>query len=137
MVSVPQVSRHRLRTRSQPTLWAVAFISFFIGSAASAVVIWQLQGLYRATVAPLVAVEGTVRAQYSPKDDDGYTPPPNGYYIEGSGIGRVYLTQKPLDAYIGQTIVARGSISGICGPKSIPCYPRLHVREISLPEKPQ
>jgi hypothetical protein len=136
MVSVPQVSVRRVRSRSQPTLWSVAFISFFIGSAASALAIWQLQGLYRATIAPLVTVEGTLRAQYSPKKDDGYTPPPNGYYIESSSVGRVYLTHKPLDAYIDKPIVAQGSMSGICGPKSIPCYPQLHVREISLPEIP-
>ncbi len=123
------------RQHSQPALWAIAFISFILGSAATTLVIWQLHELYQATVAPPVKVEGTVRAQYSYQDGDGLTPPPTGYFVEAAGLDRVYLTGKiPLDRFVGQPIVAKGSVSGICGPKSLPCYALLDVREIGAPE---
>lgn len=121
--------------RSQPTLWAVATISFLVGSAATALVIWQLNRLYQATIAPLVSVEGKVQAKYSNQSGDGPTPAPIGYFIESSGTGRVYLTNQPLNAYVGKTVEARGSVTGICGPKSIPCYPIVKVREVSIVEE--
>ena len=122
------------RQHSQPALWAIAFVSFLLGSAATTLVIWQLHKLYKATVAPLVEVEGTVRAQYSYQDGDGLTPPPTGYFVEAPGVDRVYLTGKPLEPFVGRSVVARGSVSGICGPKSLPCYTLLEVREIGAPE---
>lgn len=122
------------KVRSQPTLWAVASIFFIIGSAASVATIWQLNKLYRATIAPPIAVEGVVKAQYSYDDATDHTPPPSGYYIEGTSIGRVYLSGQPLQSYVGESVVATGSVSGICGPKSIPCYPLLDLREVKYPE---
>ncbi len=125
----PRRSRRR-RERSQPTLWAVASISFILGAAAGTFTIWQLNKLYKATIAPPVSVEGTLKAQYS-YDENALHPSPNGYYIEGISVGRTYLTGQPLQSYVGQSITASGSVEGICGPKSIPCYPILTVREIS------
>ena len=123
------------RQHSQPALWAIATIFFLLGSAAATLVIWQLHELYQATVAPLVEVEGTVRAQYSYQDGDGLTPPPTGYFVEAAGVDRVYLTGKtPMEQFVGQPVVARGSVSGVCGPKSLPCYTLLDVREIGAPE---
>jgi len=127
----PQRTRRR-RERSQPTLWAIATISFILGAAASTFTIWQLHKLYRATIAPPVSVEGTLRAQYS-YEDSAIRPSPNGYYIEASSVGRIYLTGKPLQSYVGQSIIATGSVEGICGPKSIPCYPIVELREVSYP----
>ncbi|CAN5591326.1 hypothetical protein BH23CYA1_BH23CYA1_05200 [soil metagenome] len=129
MAASAKVSRQP-REHSQLTLWSVAVISFLLGSAATALVIWQLHKLYQATIAPLVEVEGVVKAQYGYQASDSPTPPPSGYYIEASGIGRVYLTDKPLDPFVGQSVSAAGSVSGTCGPKSIPCFPLLTVREI-------
>ncbi|MEM9948330.1 MAG: hypothetical protein AAF810_20035, partial [Cyanobacteria bacterium P01_D01_bin.36] len=77
------------KERSQPTLWAIAIVFFVMGSAASVATIWQLHKLYRATVAPPIAVEGVVQAQYDYEKVEGLTPPPSGYYIEGTSIGRV------------------------------------------------
>ena len=125
----PRRSRRR-RERSQPTLWAIASISFILGAAASTFTIWQLNKLYKATIAPPVSVEGTLKAQYS-YDESALRPSPNGYYIEGTSVGRVYLTGQPLQSYVGQGVSASGSVEGLCGPKSIPCYPILTVREIS------
>jgi len=125
---------HKRKVRSQPTLWAVASIFFIMGSAASIATIWQLNKLYRATVAPPIAVEGVVKAQYAYEEENGLTPPPNGYYIEGTSIGRVYLSGQPLQSYVGESVVATGSVSGICGPKSIPCYPLIELREVKYPE---
>ncbi len=122
---------------SQPTLWAVATISFLVGSAVTALVIWQLNRLYQATIAPLVSVEGKVQAKYGNQSGDGPTPAPTGYFIESSGIGRVYLTGQPLNAYVGKAVKAQGSVAGICGPKSIPCYPILEVREVSIADDPE
>lgn len=125
---------HARKERSQPTLWAVATLFFVMGSAATTFTIWQLHKLYRATIAPPISVEGVVQAQYSYDQVDALTPPPGGYYVESQGMGRVYLTGQPLQEYVGQSVVATGSVSGICGPKSIPCYPLLELREVKYPE---
>ncbi|MEL6552393.1 MAG: hypothetical protein AAFQ63_02855 [Cyanobacteria bacterium J06621_11] len=132
--SQPVVQPREKKERSQPTLWAVATLFFIAGSAASTFTIWQLHKLYRATVAPPIAVEGVVQAQYDYDKVDSLTPPPSGYYIESQGMGRVYLKGQPLQSYVGESVVANGSISGICGPKSIPCYPLLELREVKYPE---
>ncbi|MGB7487016.1 MAG: hypothetical protein WA783_04390 [Phormidesmis sp.] len=124
----------RRRERSQPTLWAVASLFFVMGAAASALTIWQLHKLYRATIAPPVSVEGEVKAQYDYDIGSDMTPPPTGYYVESAGVGRVYLQGQPLQPYVGKSVIATGSVSGVCGPKSIPCYPLLDVREVSYPE---
>ncbi len=125
-----QPRRSRRRERSQPTLWAVASIFFILGAAASTFTIWQLSKLYKATIAPPVSVEGTLKAQYS-YDESALRPSPNGYYIEGTSVGRVYLTGEPLQSYVGQGVSVTGSVDGLCGPKSIPCYPVLTIREIT------
>ncbi|MFK8186004.1 MAG: hypothetical protein AB8B99_21725 [Phormidesmis sp.] len=123
------------KTHSQPTLWAVATLFFLLGSAASVLTIWQLHKLYRATVAPVIEVTGTVQAKYSYQEDENeLRPAPSGYFIESQGTGRVYLTGKPLNSYVGQRVQANGSIAGICGPKSLPCYPLVEVREINFTE---
>lgn len=123
------------RQHSQPALWFVAFVSFILGSAAATLTIWQLHELYQATVAPVVNVEGTLRAQYSYQDTESLTPPPGGYYVESPGVERVYLKgNQPLDPLVGKPVVANGSVSGICGPKSLPCYTLLSVREIDIAE---
>ena len=134
---VPQTVTSRRRSSrvakeySQPTLWSVATVSFAIGAAISALTVWQLHRLYMATVAPVVTVEGTVQAKYNYQEDNELSPDPNGYYVTSPGIGRVYLTGQPLDSYVGQTVEAMGSVSGVCGPKSVPCYPIVSVRTIS------
>ncbi|NJM97475.1 MAG: hypothetical protein HC800_10155 [Phormidesmis sp. RL_2_1] len=119
------------KERSQITLWSVATIFFLLGTAAASLSIWQLHKLYRATIAPVVTVEGTLQAKYDYQTDDELQPAPNGYFIESAGIGRVYLSGKPLQSYVGQPIQARGGVSGICGPKSIPCFPLVELREVS------
>lgn len=131
--SAPSLRTKERRTHSQPALWAIASIFFLLGSATTGLAIWQLHKLYRATVAPVVEVEGTVQAKYSYQDDvDELRPAPSGYFIESPGVGRIYLTGQPLNDYVGQRIQANGSVSGICGPKSIPCYPLVEVRELRL-----
>ena len=122
--------KSRRRERSQPTLWAIAGVFFVLGAAATALTTWQLHKLYVATVAPPVNVEGVLRAQYEYETVEGLNPPPSGYYIAGTGVDRFYLTGVPLQGYVGKAVVASGSVSGICGPKSIPCYPILQVREV-------
>ena len=121
------------KTHSQPALWAVASVFFLFGSAATGFTIWQLHNLYRATVAPVITVEGKVQAKYGYQEDaDELTPAPSGYFVETPGVGRVYLTGKPLNDYVGQQVEANGSAAGICGPKSIPCYPLVEVRDIQF-----
>ncbi|MEM6452564.1 MAG: hypothetical protein AAF703_19890 [Cyanobacteria bacterium P01_D01_bin.105] len=123
------------KTHSQPTLWAIAAVFFLLGAAASTLTIWQLHKLYRATIAPVIDVEGTVQAKYGYQEDaDKLRPSPSGYFIDSPGVGRVYLTGQPLNNYVGQRITANGSVSGICGPKSIPCYPLVEVRDINFAE---
>jgi len=129
----PQKKRRVKKERSQPMLWSIATVFFLLGAAASTLTIWQLHKLYRATVAPVITVEGTVQAKYSYKDSTELSPAPNGYFIESAGVGRVYLTGQPLDSYVGQTVKAEGSVAGICGPKTIPCYPLIEVREVGIP----
>ncbi len=124
--------RSREREHSQITLWSVAILFFLLGVASSSLVIWQLHKLYRATIAPIVTVEGTLQAKYGYQAGDNAQPAPNGYFVESSGMGRVYLTGQPLNAYMGQPIRAQGGIAGICGPKSIPCFPLIEVREVGL-----
>lgn len=133
--SVPKRTTVRPRQieHSQPTLWGVALLFFLLGSAVSTLIVWQLHRLYRATVAPVVVVEGTVQVKYSYKESDELAPAPSGYFIESSGIERIYLTGKPLNSYVGQKISVQGSVSGICGPKSVPCFPLIEVREIVIP----
>ena len=82
----PRRSRRR-KERSQPTLWAIALISFGLGAAASTFTLWQFNKLYKATIAPPVSVEGTLKAQYR-YDEKALHPAPNGYYIEGTSVGR-------------------------------------------------
>ncbi len=134
MAASARVSRQP-REHSQLTLWSVATISFILGSAATTLIIWQLHRLYRATIAPLITVEGTVQARYGHQPGDGPTPAPTGYFIESAETGRVYLTGKPLNSYVGQPVKAQGSISGTCGPKSIPCYPLIEIREVDVVAK--
>lgn len=129
-VSTGRVRRVR-KERSQPTLWAIATLFFVMGVAASTATIWQLYKLYRATVAPPIEVEGVLKAQYDYDKVDALNPPPSGYYIEGTSIGRVYLSGQPLQSYVGDTVVATGTVSGICGPKSIPCYPMVELRDVA------
>lgn len=133
MSGQPQKKLRVKKERSQPTLWSIAAVFFLFGAAASTLTIWQLHKLYRATVAPVIAVEGTVQAKYSYQDSNELSPAPNGYFIESAGLNRVYLTGQPLDSYVGQTVKAQGSVTGICGPKSIPCYPLIEVREVGIP----
>lgn len=136
---VPQtVTSHHRRSRvakehSQPTLWSVATVSFALGAALGALTLWQLHRLYMATVAPVVTVEGTVQAKYNYQEDNELSPDPNGYYVISPSVGRIYLTGQPLDGYVGQPVEAMGSVSGICGPKSVPCYPIVNVRTIGNP----
>lgn len=130
-------SQERGREHSQLTLWSVATLFFLLGAAASSLVIWQLHKLYRATIAPLVTVEGTLQAKYGYQAGDKAQPAPDGYFVESSGMGRVYLTGQPLNAYVGQSIQAQGSVVGICGPKSIPCFPLVEVREVGLAAEAQ
>ena len=85
-----------------------------------------------ATIAPVVTVEGTVQAKYSYQENDELRPAPNGYFIESPGIGRVYLTGQPLNSSVGKPIEVQGSVSAICGPKSIPCFPQVNVRDINF-----
>lgn len=125
--------RRQAKEHSQPTLWSVATISFALGAAVSTLAIWQLRKLYVATVAPVVTVEGTVQAKYSYQTEDELSPDPSGYYINSPGVGRIYLTGKALDGYVGKPVEALGSVSGTCGPKSVPCYPVIEVREINIP----
>ncbi len=134
--SVPHriTARPARRQHSQPALWTVAFAFFILGGAVSTLTIWQLHRLYRATVAPVVTVEGIVQAKYSYQEGNEATPAPDGYFVESPGVGRVYLSGKPFGSYVGEQITAQGSVTGICGPKSVPCYPLVEVREISAAE---
>ena len=121
------------KTHSQPALWAIATVSFLLGSAATGLSIWQLHRLYRATVAPIVDVEGKVQAKYGYQEDaDELRPAPSGYFVESPGVGRVYLTGRPLNDYVGQSVQATGSVSSVCGPKSLPCYPLVEVRDVQF-----
>ena len=131
-ISTGRVEKVR-KERSQPTLWAVATLFFVMGAAAATATIWQLHKLYIATVAPPISVEGVVKAQYAYDKVDALNPPPVGYYIEGTSIGRVYLSGQPLQSHVGEAVVATGTVSGICGEKSIPCYPKLELRELGYP----
>lgn len=132
MVSPSVSRRHRkaVKAHSQPTLWSVATVSFALGAAASTLTIWQLNQLYTATVAPVITVKGTLQAKYDYKTGDELSPDPTGYFVDSPGIGRVYLTDKPLNSYVGEPVEAFGSVSGTCGPKSVPCYPIVQVREV-------
>lgn len=125
-------SSRRVKERSQITLWSVATLFFGLGAAVATLSVWQLHRLYRATIAPVVTVEGTLRAKYSYQDGNELSPAPSGYYVESEGLGRVYLTGKPLDGFVGQSVKALGGVSGVCGPKSVPCYPLIDVREIGI-----
>ena len=127
----PQKTSER-KERSQPTLWVIAGTFFTLGAAASTFTLWQIHRLYKATIAPPISVEGTLQAQYN-IDETAVHPTPNGYYIEGTGVGRIYLHGRPLQGYVGQSILATGSVEGICGPKSIPCYPALLLRNVGYP----
>ncbi len=130
--SAPRTRRKSAKAHSQPTLWAVATVFFTLGAAVSALTVWQLHKLYVATVAPVITVEGTVQAKYSYQTEDELSPDPSGYYINSPSVGRVYLTGKALDGYVGKPVAALGSVSGVCGPKSVPCYPIVAVREIDI-----
>ena len=136
MVSQTAASPRRRRAakeHSQPKLWSIAAVFFMLGAAVSTLTIWQLHKLYMATVAPVVTIEGTVQAKYSYQEDNELSPDPSGYYIVSPGVGRVYLTGQPLDSYVGKSVEALGSVSGICGPKSVPCYPIVDIRDIGEP----
>ncbi|MEL6493393.1 MAG: hypothetical protein AAFV85_26510 [Cyanobacteria bacterium J06634_6] len=132
-ISTGAVRRIR-KERSQPTLWAVATLFFLMGIAASTLTIWQLHKLYRATIAPPISVEGVVKAQYEYDEVDILNPPPVGYYIESSNMGRVYLSGQPLQSYVGEAVVATGTVSGVCGEKSIPCFPLIELRDLDYPD---
>jgi hypothetical protein len=127
-------ARPQQKIHAQPTLWFIAAIAFSLGSAVSTLLVWQLHKLYRATIAPVIIAEGKVQAQYGEQDKNKLSPEPEGYFITSEGIGRVYLTGQPLESYLDLTVRAQGSVSGICGPKAIPCYPLIEVRELIIPE---
>ena len=127
-------ARPQRRSHNQPTLWSIATVSFLLGSAISALLVWQLHKLYRATIAPVIIAEGKVQAQYGEQDNNKLSPEPDGYFMVSEGIGRIYLTGQPLESYLDLTVEAQGSVSGICGPKAIPCYPLIEVRELIIPE---
>jgi hypothetical protein len=137
--SIPNrpTARRPRKSHSQPTLWLIATVSFGLGSAVSTLLVWQLHKLYRATVAPVIVIEGKIQAQYGKQDQNKLSLEPDGYFIASEGLGRVYLTGQPLNSYLNLTVRAQGSVSGICGPKVIPCYPLIEVRELIIPETPK
>jgi hypothetical protein len=93
-------ARQQRKIHAQPTLWLIAAVFFLLGSAVSTLLVWQLHKLYRATIAPVIIVEGKVQAQYGKQDTNKLSPEPDGYFIASEGIGRVYLTGQPFNSYL-------------------------------------
>ncbi len=50
---------------------------------------------------------------------------PEGYYLESSVFGKVYLKHALLAQYNGQKISTEGKMDRVCGPDGMPCYPQL------------
>jgi hypothetical protein len=48
---------------------------------------------------------------------------PQGYYVESTGVGRVYIETDSAEDYLGQVIQAWGQLATLCGPDGLLCYP--------------
>jgi hypothetical protein len=56
--------------------------------------------------------------------------PPKGYYIDSTGVGRVYIETGGADDYLGKEIRAFGRLATLCGPDGVNCYPVVQSTEI-------
>ena len=69
-----------------------------------------------------VSVTGTVqRMVYSPELSSA---PPEGWYVEGSAVARIYVQCVEAEPREGTDISVRGTLDSVCG-TGVPCYPRV------------
>ena len=72
-----------------------------------------------------VSVTGTVqRMVYSPEVSSA---PPEGWYLEGSAVARIYVRCMDAEPREGTDIRVRGTLDSVCG-TGVPCYPRVTGR---------
>lgn len=51
--------------------------------------------------------------------------PPEGLYVTSSALGFVYFRCTNAAPAAGSTVRVRGTLDTICGPDTVPCYPRV------------
>ena len=69
--------------------------------------------------------------EYQSKPDPFTTgPAPEGYYVNSSVFGRVYVRHNSVSEYLGKNIRARGWLKDICGVDDSPCYPLIDAEWI-------
>ena len=61
-------------------------------------------------------------------------PPPEGYYVNSSVFGRVYVKHNSFSEYLGKNIWVRGWLKDICGVDGMPCYPLIDAEWIKISE---
>jgi len=90
---------------------------------------WRVSD-HLATFEP-VQVSGLLQVQIRPADPGATGNPPNGYFIEATAIGRVYLEPVDVKQYVGIKVVARGRLSrATCGNDGQSCYPVIAATSI-------
>lgn len=74
---------------------------------------------------PRIKVSGVVR--YHRADLTVSADPPEGYYVESSAIGRIYLQHNAMPGALTRSIDARGTLRGMCGNDKGACFPMIRV----------
>lgn len=114
--------------RSASAFVVTAAIAFAFGAISSAAGLWWLRH-YLSRSAP-VQVSGVLQVQSKPADPSASGNPPNGYFIEATAIGRVYLEHSSAKQYVGRRVVSSGRLSATCGNDGRPCYPEIAATSI-------
>ncbi|MCC6132640.1 MAG: hypothetical protein IT186_22160 [Acidobacteria bacterium] len=79
-------------------------------------------------VEPRVNVSGVVR--YHKADLTVSADSPEGYYVESSAIGRIYLRHNEMPGVLNRHIEARGTLRGVCGNDKATCFPLMNIERL-------
>ena len=73
-----------------------------------------------------VSVTGVAeRMVHTPDMATASALPPEGLYVAGSAFGLVYVRCTDAEPPPGATLRVSGTLDTVCGPDSVPCYPRV------------
>ena len=75
-------------------------------------------------------VSGVV--QYHTPDYTVSADAPEGYYVESTAIGRVYIEHKNVFSYVNKYVIARGYLEEICGNDGGSCFPLVDAQSITI-----
>jgi hypothetical protein len=77
-----------------------------------------------------VWIAGVVR--YHEEDLTASTGAPSGFWVDSSGIERIYLEHENISEVVDKPISARGHLRIVCGHNHSTCYPMIEVEHFQI-----